>query len=501
MTYEQIEKRYNKAKANKQLWESHLRECYEYAMPQRNTIDKWSTGAKKRSRQHDSTAEEALEDYANRMVAQVIPPFVEWSKLKAGSEIPKEEKEKVDQALEELTNIVFNHINSSNLTAQAHDAFLDLGISTGALIIEEGDGIQSNLNFRAISLSELYPEKSSKGTIETVFREFKVPVGDIKDIWKNAKLTSNIKRLIKDSPTEEIGLIEGAVKEGNIFFSVLMYPAEKEFLIKQELEYNPYILFRESVIPGETIGRGRVMRQLSNIKSLNKMYEDYHRGLAWQANPLFTNTDDGNINPFTIQIKPGLNIPVQSNDRGNPSIANLPVSGNPQLLDFAIKNKQDEIRKALLSSPFGNIEETPVRTATEMSIRNADRAQSSLASTARIRVELLDRLIANCVHILKKAGKLPDIRVNGKEVKLKFVNPSTRQQDEAETAGYARFIELTAPLGLDIVAQRVKIEDFPVELMDNLGLPEKLKRTEEETAQLQQQEQEQLQRGQGGQQV
>ena len=48
MTYESVNERLKAARGNKQLWESHLRECYEYALPARNTIDKYGKGQKKK---------------------------------------------------------------------------------------------------------------------------------------------------------------------------------------------------------------------------------------------------------------------------------------------------------------------------------------------------------------------------------------------------------------------------------------------------------------------
>jgi len=81
--------------------------------------------------------------------------------------------------LEETTDILFNHIKSSNFSSQIHESFLDLGVSTGAVIVEAGDGIQSSLNFRSVSLSEVMLEQTSSGICDTIFREFKVPVSDI----------------------------------------------------------------------------------------------------------------------------------------------------------------------------------------------------------------------------------------------------------------------------------------------------------------------------------
>lgn len=491
---DKILKRANSAKRNKSLWEPHIRECYEYALPERNTIDQWAKGAKKRNKVFDDTAPDALEDFANRMTAMLVPSNTHWYMLEAGSDIPESEVTKVNKYLEDTTKIIFEHINSSNFTSQVSEAMLDLGISTGCLVCEEGDGIQSHLNFRAISLSELCLERSDKGIVDTVFRFFKTRAVDIKELWPTAVLTESLNKIQLESPDTEVDLIEGVVYDDGKYRSVLLYEKEKALLIDTELDYNPYIVFRESTIAGEVYGRGRVMRQLNNIKTLNRMFEDYLKGLSFQANPIFTATDDGVINPHSFKLAPGTVNAVGSNDRGNPTLNALQLSGNPQLMDHAVKGLQDTIRRALLSKPFGNVNETPVRTATEMSIRNADQMQTNLAATSKVQSEFNERVIANAVNILKRAGKIAEFKVDGKEVKIKFINPATRQKDEAQLAAYGRFAEFVAASGLpmDVVAQKIKIEDLPVAIWDTLGLPEKGKRDEQEQAAMAQQQQQML---------
>jgi len=186
-----------------------------------------------------------------------------------------------------------------------------MGISTGCIMVEPGDGIQSSLNFRAISLSELICERSSRGIVDTVWREFRIPVKDIKEYWGRATLTESLLQIYQDKPESDVSLVEGVVRVADgQYQSVLMYSKEKTFLYNFQMEYNPYIIFRESTIAGEVYGRGRVMKQLNNIKSLNAMMEDYLKGLALQANPIITASDDGVINPYTTVIKPGIVIPV-----------------------------------------------------------------------------------------------------------------------------------------------------------------------------------------------
>jgi len=502
-SYEQIIKRFHSAKSNKQIWEHHIRECYRYFMPERNTIDEREKGAKKREYVFDSTAQDSLEDFATRMESELIPSNINWMKLESGSDIPEDKVSETNEYLDETTEIVFNHIRSSNFASQAHTAFLDLGISTGALIVEEGDGIQSNLNFRCVSLSELVIEQSQQGIVKTVFREFKLPAADIKEIYPKAKLTQKLKELIKNKPTEEVSFIEGTIFDGKMYDNVVMYPDNKHFLIQEKIESSPWIVFRESTIPGETYGRGRAMTALPDTKTLNIMVRDYLKGLAWWSNPSFTATDDGVINPHNYRAKPGIVHAVGSNDRANPTLQPLQVGGSPQIAMDAISRLQDSVRRVMISKPFGNVEETPVRTATEMSIRQADMAKTSLGASSRIQNELMETLIARCVYILKKAGKVADFKVDGREVKIKYTSPAARLQDEQTLSAMGRAMEFFAMLPPELVNAEIRIEDFPSEIVDVLGLPSKFKRSDEEKMQMQQQaaQQEQQQQQMAAEQV
>jgi len=483
--YEEVIKRFTAAKANKQLWESHLKECYRYAMPQRNTIDDYSPGQKKREFVFDSTAEDSLEDFATRMESELVPPNINWMKLEAGVETPPEEQDQITEYLEQTTDTVFNHINSSNFSSQIHEAFLDLGISTGAVIVEAGDGIQSALNFRCVSLSELYLEKSSRGIVRTVFRELKIPVGDITSIWAKAKLTEKLSQMIEKDPATEATFIECCVenKQGNDFFNLVIYTEEKIFLLEETLEASPWVIFRESTIPGEVYGRGRVMRALPDIKTLNLMVKDHLTAAAFTANPIYTATDDGVINPYTVRLRPGTIIPVGSNSNDNPTLRPLPIAGDYSVLQYDIRALQDNIRRIMISKPFGNVEETPVRTATEMSIRNADMAKTSLGASGRIQNELLEAIVARCVYVLKKAGKIADFKVDGKQVAIKFTSPSSRSQDEQTLAAIGRFLEIMAVFPPEMVNNEMRMEKFPSQVADILGLPASLKRSDAEKQQ------------------
>lgn len=481
LNYKQVMHRFSAAESNKQKWASYLEENYRWFSPDLSFYDK-SAGNSNRRHIFDSTAEDSINDYANKMEQQLVPNSKHWVSLESGTDIEDDQKTGVDGLLEKTTEILFNHIESSNFSSQINECFHDLAISTGAIIIEPGDGIQSGLKFRAVPLRDLYLERSGLGIIETVFRRLQIPPTDFKTMFPQVLEDTYPDELKKELDIDkgicDIDLIEGIIynDETRDYQSILIYEKSKDILFQETLESSPWVVFRENTSPGETYGRGRTMRCLNDVKTLNLATQFYMEAVELLANPIYTAVDDGLINPSTITIRPKSVIPVGSKD----TINALPMSGNPNLNLDLMNRLQQSIRGIMLSKPFGNIHETPVRTATEMSMRNAEQAQSTSNASGRIQTELIERIIERCLYILKEQGKVPDIQANGKEVKVTITNPSARQQNEIEISNILRFMETTAAFPPELLQMSIKTENIIEFLAKKFSINSTLLRTESE---------------------
>lgn len=478
LTIEQIIKRKEVAKKHKEAWRQHLKECYKYSMPERETLGQYHEGQKKNIDVYDSTAIIGLQKYANRMQSQVVPPWRQWLELKAGTEVPEEQQEQVNGYLEKVTKIIFDHINHSNFDTQIHEAFLDLGVSTGAILCEPGDGIITSLNFRCIPLAEIIPEQTQAGKICNVYREFKMPYRDIKEVWEQAKLTKKMEEEALKNPDAECDLVEVVyeyypTKGVEKYVHLVISEKEKAILFDEEMSSNPFIVFRESVIPNETIGRGRVMTLLPDIKTLNKIVEFNLRNAALAVSGIYTASDDGVINPYTLRLQPGAIIPVGSNANDNPTLRPLERSGDFNLAQLIIQEYRELINNVLFAQPFGKLSETPVRTATEMSIRQEDLVQSSSSAFGRMQSELLEPLLKRVVDVLKKQGKIPDFKVDGKEVTIKFTSPMSRTQDLEELSAVQQYVQnlsMIDPQG-QTFAMMVKTDELARFMAEKIGVP------------------------------
>jgi hypothetical protein len=479
--------RFDAAKAARETWSSHLRECYEYALPQRETFTAHSPGQKKNTDIYDATAVIGVQKFASRLQAALVPPWRRWSILAPGSEIPEKEHEEVQRTLDDITKIVFNHINHSNFAQQSHEAFLDLAVSTGVMSLEESDG-PDLLEFHAAPLAEIYPEAGPWGSIETVWRNHSVPARHVERLWAGATLPASVKKKAKESPDDKILLIEGTVYEpkAQMYYQCVIERETEHVVFTQEYEVSPWIVFREYVVPGETLGRGRLMQVLPDVKTCNKIVEYVLRNAALSISGIYTAADDGVINPYSIRLAPGAIIPVGSNDSRNPSLRPLERSGDIQLGALVLEDLRSRINKALFAEPFGEMDQ-PVKSATEMALRNQELVQDAGSAFGRMQTEFVEKVLRRVVYILTRAGKIPPIRVDGREVTIKHTSPLARAQDQEDLVALNQYISTVGQLGPEVLALGTKLEDLPAFVGDKLGIDQDLLRDEAERQEMQEQ--------------
>lgn len=489
---EDLIRRFKKAQGIKDTgWREHMRQCYQYAIPQRETFNLYQPGQKKNVELYDDTAVEGVQEFASRLQTTLMPPWRRWTKLVPGADIPDEQHEAIQPLLDDATEILFTYLDHSNLATQAHEAFQDLAVSTGLLTLDEGEG-DNLLQFNAIPLAEAFLEDGPNGSIGAMWRLHKPKRRNVMQMWPSAEWSEEFKKLASEKPDDDCEILEGVIhapKQRRHYYVVIERESGKADSDDGRLAYAEeertarWIAFREAVVPGETYGRGRIMRLLPTIKTANKLVELILRNAAISVSGMYTAISDGVINPYNLVMAPGV-IPVASNDRNNPSIRAIERSADFQVGDLVLKDLQDKIRKGLLADPFGSIEETPVRTATEMAIRNNELLQRAGSAFGRLQTELVERVIARAVEILQRNGKIPPISVDGREVTLKHMSPLARAQDDEDLLQFQRFMETAAPLGIEALAQSIKIEEAPRFLAEKTGIPAELIRTEAETGEL-----------------
>ncbi len=484
---QKILKRYNKSKADAEIWRTSLQEIYQYVIPNRDLYSSYAKGQKKDQLVFDSSPLIAVNKYVSRLQNLLVRPWTDWFSLTAGNEIPAEEKHKVNQYLQQTTDTIMDAINHSNFSTQISEAFTDLAVSTGVIMVNEdlNPNSDSDITFKTIPLPHVAIETSSNGEVKTVFREFEIPLNQIKATWKKAELTEDMKDNYDEEPTRLIKLIESTIYREDDFkydFSV-MTPAGK-VLVSELLEESPFIVFRETVVPGETFGRGRLMSLISDIKTLNKTVELGLKAASLAISGVFTAVDDGILNVKNIRLEPGAIIPVGSNSSTNPALQPLQSPANFQIEQMMVNEIRSRINEFMLVEPFGNINDTSVRSATEMNIRQNDFIQTSVSSFSRLQTELLSKLINKVIYILKKNGKIPEFTIDGKKINVRYKSPIAKMQGIEEIQEFTQFMEIMQTLPPEVVQTAVKFDEIPEYIANALSMDQNLLRNAEEKKEL-----------------
>lgn len=477
-------KRFSKAQERWQLWRSLHQEAFDYSAPERENFRFRSPGQRKNRHIFDSTAVQGLTQFASRMQGSLVPSWQQWMSYESGTDVPEDDRDRTDQLLEESTDVFFSELNHSNFSTEIAPTFSDLGIGTGAILVEESDfdNTDSVVTFQNVPLSELYPECPPGGAIESVWREQSVEPKQIKAIWPEAVLNDKLAEMAKKEGAEKVNLKVGHLKAKNEWHQVVIY--EKHLVFTQSFDSKRLIVSRWHVMPGEVFGRGPILQVLPDIRTANKMSEYILRNAAIQISGIYTGVNDGQFNPHTVRLAPGSIIPVSSNSNQNPSLAPITPSGNIGFGYEELERRQDTIRKALFSDPMGEITD-PVRSATEQMIRQQEMLKMAGAQLGRQKSELIEPLVRAVTDILKTRGKIPPFRVDGRDVAVRMTSPLAKSEGiENFQNSQLWFSTVASMLPQEVVAASVKIEELPRYWAEELGIPATLSRTDEDVAEI-----------------
>jgi hypothetical protein len=244
-------------------------------------------------------------------------------------------------------------------------------------------------------------------------------------------------------------------------------------------ETSPWVTGRYSKVAGEVRGRGPALQALPDVKSLNKVKEFSLQKAAIDLAGMYTATDDGVTNPYNISISPGVVIPVGSNNSANPSIRRLDTGANLQMPQFIMQDLQMNIKKALfndLRDPTG-----AVRSATEVAIESRELAKRIGSAFGRLQTEVLIPIITRVVAILTRRGLIEAIKLDGKDIDIKFMSPLARQQDAEDILTVQQAVQFVLTnAGPDHAKIGFKLEEFGAWVGEKSGMPASLIRSQAE---------------------
>jgi hypothetical protein len=496
---EYIEK-YNKAKAFRENWVPLFEECYEYALPQRESFYYEEAGQRRDQKIFDETAVVGVQEFASRLQAGLVPNFARWADLMSGSEVPPEQREEIDNELDAVTDYVFEVLQNSNFSQEVHESFMDLAVGTGVLCVEEGDAV-SPVVFSAIPLPHVVLDTGPDDRIDHVFRERKkVKFDHLELMYPNSTFSPKVMTMMgrnQETTVLEVVCRDYSRKNEEAYVHYAICMTTDTVIHKKEMRglgSNPFICFRWSKCAGEIYGRGPLINALAAIKTTNLTIELILENAQMSISGIYTMEDDGVINPDTIQLVPGSIIPKAMGSQG---LQPIQAAGRFDVAQLVLSDMRLNIKRALYNDMLGNPDKTPA-TATEVAERMADLSRRVGSAFGRLQAELVQPVLQRVIYILKKQGRIEVPTVNGREVKVRSVSPLAQAQANQDISSVARYLELVGGVfGPEMLQLLIDGEKTAVHLAKKFGVPESLIRDEEQRKQIAAMAQQMAQQQQG----
>ena len=480
-------KSYQKAKAQRENWVPLFEECYEYALPQRESFYYEERGQRRDEKIFDETAVVGVQEFASRLQSGIVPNFARWADLMAGSEVPPDQREGVNNELDEVTEYVFEVLQNSNFSQEVHESFMDLAVGTGVLCVEEGDSINPVI-FSAIPLPHLVLDTGPDDKIDHVYRERKkVKFDHLEIMYPNGKFDPKVISMMgqdRETTVLEVVCRDYSKKNQEAYLSYAICMTTNTCISKKQLTglgSNPFICFRWSKCAGEIYGRGPLINALSAIKTTNLTIELILENAQMSISGIYQMEDDGVINVDTIQLVPGSIIPKAMGSQG---LQPIQAAGRFDVAQLVLSDMRLNIKKALYNDMLGDPNKTPA-TATEVAERMADLSRRMGSAFGRLQAELVQPVLQRVIYILKKQGRIEVPTVNGREVKVRSVSPLAQAQANQDISSVARFLELVGgAFGPEMLQLLVDGEQTAIHLAKKFGVPESLIRDEEQRRQI-----------------
>lgn len=460
ISVESLIKRYDRAKTRTEEWRGLLDMAYFYAMPNRNPWDLQITpGEQLNASLYDNTLAMAMTKFVNRTISALIPPEINWLKFIPGERLEEDEQALLAEELQEATDTFFYYLRQSNFDVVIQEAFEDMAVSTGVLQINEGDNDEP-LVFSSIPNDKISFEAGPNGDLTGFFREWKeLPLDQVESLWSDAKIPA---RAFQQQAEPKIINI----KECSYFdfkkkrFQYYVIASDfKEIMLHEEQESWPWVGFRWTRRSGEDRGRGPALMAAPTAATINKVIEDELRSAALKAAPPYMAFHDYVINPYNFKIEPNTIIPVNPMGTETWPIAPLPSAGDVTFTAIVLNDLRAQINEIMFTQPLQPLQTEPVRTATEVAIKQGEMRENQGASYSRVQREMLVPLVRRILFILQKKNLMKPLNIDGKQVAITFQTPLSSTKDANEVQNFLEYFQIISGLYTPGVA--INLLDMP----------------------------------------
>lgn len=499
--FHKLNDRFQEARYYKDRWLALYKNLYFYVIPDRDAFNiKFNytdTGKPVTQMIWDNTAMIAAYQRANDLHGLLMPKDRVWGKyVMDPHQYDQEDIQKGELLLDKINERLMFYLNESNLARVAGSSNLDLVGGTGVIWVESpSDDVP--LYFRSIPAVALYIEYCNDDLIRNCWYVSKMTGRAVLDTFPNYHGTQF--NNLKDNPNDTYSVNYGQVEVGEDEYYIYAVLDDDPFTVLWDRysDYRQIIVYRDRVRPGEAEGRGVGIDMMPTIIDLNRIVEYSRKNMAFKANPPMFYDAGTYFNPYSVRQWSGAMIARAPNGR-NPLEA-LQMPEYPDVYQHVL-HMQETIQRAFMVDPLGEIQ-TPVRSATEVSIRENRAQRTASTDISRLINELPRQIFEVSAKILNGRGLLlkPKETIPGfdpRRLKFAFQSPLYDLQNQSDLNHFITSLQIkqqfwgqSAPMISTDMFEANRFINEKLNLPAKLSVPdEQLKKTLAQAAQMQQQQ-------------
>ena len=450
-----IVERQTKLAQRRLTWETHWEEIARYVLPEKNDFfENKAKGSKRRDDIYDATAPTALLRYTSTLDSLLTPRNSRWHGV-ASTNPELNRIHSVNAYFDAVEDAVFTarYSPGANFTSQMGESYTQYGAwGVSPLYLE--DRVGKGIGYKSIFLGECYIDEDRFGTIDTMYRKFKLTASKAMKTF-GEELPDIIQKAAKEDPMEEFEFIHCVEPNENHnpgrpgpkfmkFKSAYVSVEECKLLQEGGFKTWPFPTARDMRSPNEIYSRSACMRVLPTIKMLNAKKKVDIRASHYAIDPPLLIPDDGILT--SVDMTPGGFVVGGMDKTGRRMVEPLHTGARIDMSEAKMELERNAIKDELLVTIFQMIVDTPTMTATEVLERSKEKAGLLTPILGRIQSEQLGPMIERELQILSDNGMLPEmppelVEAEG-EYEIVYTGPLTRAQKSEEAFGTVQTVQM-----------------------------------------------------------
>lgn len=502
---EQLGQRWSGLKTERSSWLPHWKEISDLVLPRsgRYFLDDVNKGQKRHNQIYDNTGTRALRTLAAGMMAGMTSPARPWFRLTT-SDPNLDESSGVKQWLADVQRIMQMIYAKSNTYRALHSMYEELGaFGTASCIIQ--DDFKNVLHINTLTAGEYALATNYKGEVNTLFREFKMTIGQLVGEFGKANCSTSAQNLFDQGALDKWVTVLHCIEPRkdrdpnkrdakNMAWRSVYFEAggdSHKVLRESGFKHFPALSPRWATSGGDVYGNSPGMEALGDIKQLQHEQLRKAQGIDYKTKPPLQVPTS--VKNHELDTLPGgvSYVDTASPNGGIRTAFETNLDLSHLLMD--IQDVRERINKSFYADLFLMLANSnnPQMTATEVAERHEEKLLMLGPVLERLQNEILDPLIEATFAKMVGSGIVPPPppELQGMELNVEYVSMLAQAQRAVSTNSIDRFVgNLGAVAGIKPeVLDKFDADKWADAYADMLGIDPELIVPSEQVAMIRQQ--------------